>query len=239
MILKKTWNELLTNKPLLLTTDYDSLLQELDTLLNGKIDPQLSVYLLKSIYDNVVDNYLTVNNNNIWKELPIFVSSFKFNDTRIFGIIKLKLLQYIGFYKRVLTDEGVVRKVLSRRGYTDVGMTNGTVKNTFSEIPQVDISGGNVPDFEDLMAYVSTANKGDEANNSQREGQSELSVESKSWDEAKKNLNLVFYNTLCDYIASIPQIIYDYYSLDSYPVPEIVSESYAYLKALRDIYERR
>ena len=44
-----------------------------------------------------------------------------------------------------------------------------------------------------------------------------------------KNLRLVFYNDLMDFIAWIPNIIYNYYCLDSRPAPALVKEYYSSL----------
>ena len=238
-VIKRTWNELLTNKPVLTKAEYDSLFADIDELLNSKVDEGLSISLMKGVYDDVVDSYLTVGDSNLWKDLPIFLSSFKLNDRRIFNLIRLKLLQYLGFYKRILTDDGIVRSVITHRSYSDGTTSQGINRSQFSETPQIDVSSQSIPSFDDTLDYLSNVSKSSDDIETSREGESDLSVSSKTWDEEQKNLNMVFYNTLCEYVSRIPEMIYNYYSLDSYPIPEVIGESINYYKGLRDIYECR
>ena len=238
-VLKKTWNEVLTNKPLLTKAEFDSLFTEIDELLNSKIDESLSISLMKEVYDDVIDYYLTVGESNLWKDLPVFLSSFKLNDRRIFNTIRLKLLQYLGFYKRILENDGIARSVITHRTYSDDTTSQGVNRSRFSETPQVDVSSQSVPSFDETLDYLSNMSKSTDDIVTNRDGESDLSVSSKTWDEEQKNLNMMFYNTLCEYVSRIPEMIYNYYSLDSYPIPEVISESINYYKSLRDIYERR
>lgn len=238
-VIRLKWNDLLTDKPLLTKAEFDNLFEQIDNLLVGKIDSDLSVYLMKNIYDDVVDSYLTPNNENVWKDLDIWLSSFKQRDKRIFNQIKLKLLQYLGFYKRILTDNGVARSVITHRTYSDKNVSSGENSSAYSETPQVNIAGGSIPTLDELMEYLSNVTKNKDDIETNRDGESDLDVKSKTWDEEHKNLNMIFYNTLCEYIASIPKIIYNYYSLDTNPVPDLVSKSFEYFRSLKDIYERR
>ena len=238
-VMKKTWNELLTNKPLLTKAEFDSLFADIDELLNSKIDNELSISLMKGIYDDVIDSYLTVGDTNLWKDLPVFLSSFKLNDRRIFNTIRLKLLQYLGFYKKILNDDGIARSVITHRSYSDDTTSQGINRSQYSETPQIDVSSQSVPSFDDTLEYLSNVSKSKDDIETNRDGESDLTVSSKTWDEEQKNLNMMFYNTLCEYVSRIPEMVYNYYSLDSYPIPEIISESFEYFKGLRDIYERR
>lgn len=239
-VMKKTWIQILENKPTLSLTEFDSLFEDIDELLNSMVSEDLSISLMKDIYDDVIEDYLSTDETkNVWKDLPIFVSSFKLRDKRIFNLIKLKILQYLGFYKRILSDGGVARTVLTHRSYTDNNESSGTNRSQYSETPQVDVNEGTIPTFDETLDYLSNVSKNNDEIESERTGESDLSVTSKSWDEELKNLNMLFYNAICEYISKIPEIIYNYYSLDSYPVPELMCKSIEYYKALRDIYERR
>lgn len=238
-VLKLTWNELLTGKPVLTKAEYDGLFADIDELLNSKIDENLSVSLMKDVYDDVVDYYLTVGDNNNWKDLDIWLSSFKRNDRRIFNQIRLKLLQYLGFYKKILNDDGIARSVITHRSYSDSNSSSGTNNSAYSETPQVDVSTATLPDIEDTLQYLSNVTHNKDDIEGSREGESDLTVSSKTWDEEQKNLSLIFYNALCEYVVRIPEMIYNYYCLETNPVPDLLLKSVDYFKALRDIYERR
>ena len=238
-VLKLTWNELLTNKPVLTKAEFDPLFTEIDTLLNSKIDSGLSISLMKDVYDDVVDYYLTVGDNNNWKDMEIWLSSFKRNDRRIFNEIRLKLLRYLGFYKRILNDNGIARSVITHRAYSDTNTSEGVNNTGYSETPQVDVASATLPDIEDTLQYLSNVNHSKDNIETNREGESDLTVSSKTWDEEQKNLNLIFYNALTEYVARIPEMIYNYYCLEMNPVPDLMLKSVDYFKALKDIYERR
>ena len=187
---------------------------------------------LKNIYDEVTGHFLVnTAEDNYWADMPIYVSSYLFKDKRPFGELVLRLTQYLGFYKRILTDKGLARSVITHREYSNEGQSDGNNKNFNSETPQITLN-----NFDDAIKYASNLSKNEDHNESSTSGESDLSVSSKSWDEEEKNLKYIFYNDICDFIRKMPQWIYEQYSIDSMPAFDLVKETFNYFK---DIYERR
>ena len=237
MILKKKWIELLQENNV---GDYSvdslgiyALITEVDNLFTYQCNPDATNYnRIKRLYEEIVDHFLTnVEADNYWADMPIFISSYKFKDKSPFGELLLRLTQYLGFYKRILTDEGLARSVVTHREYSNTGESDGNNKNYNSETPQITLN-----NFDDAIKYASNLSKNEDHTESSTSGDSDLSVKSKSWDEEEKNLKYIFYNDLCDFIRKMPQWIYAQYSLDSMPSYDIVKETFNYFK---DMYERR
>ena len=184
------------------------------------------------IYNEIADYYLTNNETyNYWADMPIYVSSYRFKDKTPFGELNLRLTQYLGFYKKILTDKGLARSVTTHREYSNEGESDGNNKNFNSETPQI-----NIDNFDDAIKFASNLAKNEDHTESSTSGESDLSVTSKSWEEAEKNMKYIFYNDLCDFLRKIPQWLYSQYALDSMPTPDLVKETFNYFK---DIYERR
>ena len=239
MILKKTWIELMTENN---TGDYSlqnpalrTLITEVDALFTSTYNSSEGAndHRLKNLYDEIIQRYTTaISNLNYWADMPIYVSSYRFKDKTPFGELLLRLTQYLGFYKKILTDNGLARSVVTHREYSNEGEFDGTNKDVNAETPQMIIT-----DFEDAIKhYASDIKKNTDHTESSTSGESDLTVESKSWEEEEKNLKYIFYNDLCDFIRKIPQWLYSQYALDSMPSFDIVKETFNYFK---DMYERR
>lgn len=282
MIQKKKWIEILVENNV---GDYAvsqqgivNLINEVDTLFTSTYNNTVSAndHRIKNIFDEVANHFLTnIEANNYWANMPIYVSSYNFKNKAPFGTIVLRLTQYLGFYKKILTDKGLARSVVTHRTFangntisengsnnrntasTTQKLSSDTLgeedKNIVSKTPQASLS-----NFDDMIKYVSEASKNNKsstlgrtesANNTiqdtdstqksvagNSQGVSDLDVTSKSWDEEEKNMKLVFYNDLCDYIRQIPQWIYSEYALDSMPAMDLVKETFNYFK---EMYERR
>lgn len=239
MIQKITWRELINKHSITLLIftgphGITELVDEVDLLFTKTYkevaEGQSGDGRISAVY-NEMCKLLSTTSSNFWGGMPIYISSWSYQSALPINEIVLRLTQYLGFYKKILTDKGFARKVLTHREYSNDGESDGTNKQLNSEVPQKVISS-----FEDAISYISTANKNEDHTESNNSGESDLSVESTSWDEAEKNMKYIFYNELCTYIRSIPKIIYSEYSLDSMPSPDIVEETFKYFK---DMYERR
>lgn len=214
---------------------FQDLLEECDSLFSEKISSDEHTYeytglfdTYKLVYDSFFDNDTT---KNIWKDMDIFLSSFKENDRRIFHEIHMRMIQYLGFYKKILTDDGVARKMVTHRNYSGTGTSSGDYKNYYSETPQIELT-----NFDDAIKYASTLEKNEDSRDTSKEGESDFELKSFNWDEALKNMKMVFYNDLIRYINSLPLLVYDYYALDEYPVGYSIAE---YFKTMKDLYARR
>lgn len=242
MIKQMTWLELMTENNVgnyaLDQNGLKALIEEVDYLFTksyrettGSSDNDKR---LTNIYLDIINHYTSTSetgvNENYWKDMPIYVSSYNYRLKAPFGEVILRLTQYLGFYKKILTDKGLARSVVTHRDYRNAGHSEGTNKNTNSETPQIET------DFDDIIKYASSLTKNEDETESSTWGDSDLSVESKSWEEEEKNLKLVFYNDLCDYIKRIPQWLYSQYALDCLPAKAIVEETFKYFK---ELYERR
>ena len=237
MILKKKWIELLQENNI---GDYSvnsagiyALITEVDDLFTKQCNPDANNYnRIKRLYDEITDHFLTnTEADNYWADMPIFVSSYNFKNKTPFGELVLRITQYLGFYKKILTDKGLARSVVTHREYSNTGESDGNNKNYNSETPQI-----NLDNFDDAIKYASNLSKNEDHTESSTSGDSDLTVSSKSWDEEEKNLKYIFYNDLCDFIRKMPQWVYAQYSLDTMPAYDIVKETFNYFK---DIYERR
>ena len=237
MIQKKKWIEILQENNV---GDYAvnqlglyALITEVDDLFTKQCNPLATNYnRLKNIFNEVVDHFLTNTvADNYWADMPIFISSYNFKNKAPFGELVLRLTQYLGFYKKVLTDKGIARSVVTHRSYSNQGESDGNNKNYNSETPQI-----NIDNFDDAIKFASNLAKNEDHTESSSSGESDLDVKSKSWDEEEKNLKYIFYNDLCDFVRKMPQWIYSQYALDSMPFPDLIQETFNYFK---DLYERR
>lgn len=241
MVIKKKWYELMNSVNrdgrLFKGDSQDGtyiLLGEIDTLFQSQVGNSFTLKIsLSNIYKNICESFLyypLVSTRFIWKDLNIYMSSYDFADLSKINEIYLRLIQYAGFYKKILTDKGLLRKVTTHRDYRNAGHNESTNKNIYSETPQVSLQ-----NFDDIINYISNANKVDDESDSTTYGDSDLTVDSASWEEAEKNLKHIFYNDLVSYISNIPYLLYREYSLDTTPYVDLQKEYYDYIKVL---YER-
>ena len=86
--------------------------------------------------------------------------------------------------------------------------TNDTTNESRSESGNSSVSGSQQ---DSASANTETTNKGSSA----------TSVTGTTWEEARKNLDLVFYNELKNYIMSLPYKVYSWYSIDTIPFPDL------------------
>lgn len=244
-VLKKTWKELLTN-----VGEWELIFEDNETIpaqLIAKIDSEI-----KSLYPKVDDgqggeielspNYLSKafnkvflmfqpDDNNIWKDMPIWVSSYKYNDSRIYIMLYTKLIEYLGFYNRILTDEGVAKKLVTHRTFEASSDSSGSSKDYDSETPQIQLT-----NFDEAINYASRLGKTEDSATKDTDGSTDFELSKVEYDEALKNLKLTFYDELVEYMLRLPEIVYNYYCLDTMPVTDLVKEYHNYLK---DLYEYR
>lgn len=64
------------------------------------------------------------------------------------------------------------------------------------------------------------------------EGSSATKVTGTTWEESRKNLDLVFYNELKDYIFRLPELVYSYYSIDTKPFTDLYKDFIQYIESL-------
>lgn len=221
---------------------FDDTEQEVEYI-DNKINAFSQSYRAKALKEllEYVDDYLLKDNDIcIWKDLNIYVSSFKEKDRRIILLIKNKIREYLMFYKKILTDDGIVRRMSYNKSYSNSGDANSSERGTNSETPQ----NSNLYDpahpesdalFDQAIAdYASGINKNKALSHSESEGESETIVSGTTWEEQKKNIQLLFFNELKEYIMSIPDIIYRWYAIDTMPYTEIIRE---YIKTTREWVE--
>ena len=240
-VMKKKWIEFCSDNHTKLQLVYanqnlDEMSVEIDTKFDLKIESE-SIIQSNSVtnaYRSLEDYFTNVENDNVWNDLPLFVSSFKYKTKRIIDEIHNRLLQYMAFYLRILNDDGVARKLITHRSYSNSGESSGEYKNYESETPQV-----NLTNFDEGIKYASNLEKNEDSRSSSKEGESDFELKSFNWDEALRNMKMVFYNDLVRYILTVPFLIYDYYSLNQYPALESMKGYYEYIHTLKDIYARR
>ena len=143
MILKKKWIELMqennTGNYSLTQAGIISLIEEVDILFSQSVGDENSTNLnrIKNIYTEITSHFTNPTEaDNYWADMPIFVSSWNWKDKSIFGETILRLTQYLGFYKKILTDKGLARSVVTHREYSNSGESDGTNKNFNSETPK-------------------------------------------------------------------------------------------------------
>lgn len=179
---------------------------------------------------------------SMWKDLLIYTSSYKDTDCRYVQLLIQKLYEYAGFYNKVLTDEGVQRHLVYAKDYSNQGQASSTERGTDSVTPQnsnlynSDETTADTLFDEAIANFASGINKNKASSSSSSSGDSTTTVTGTTWDEQKKNLQMLFYNELCDYIMSIPERIYAYYSLDSIPVPELCKLFCQHMKEVMEIF---
>ena len=217
MVIKKKWTEQIQTVSLnsLIDTGIMTQGQALDSAMNTKFEIVTNVSGLLSY---IKDYYLVNSDACVWKDMPIYMSSFKEKDGRIVYTLKDRLLKYLRFFTKMITDEGLARQMSIDRGFDNSGSASESRKNYYSETPQEELD-----NFETaIVKYASNLSKDAVTSSNSQGGTSYERAKTTSWDEGMKNLRLVFYNDLVDFISSIPNIIYNYYCLDSRPAPALV-----------------
>lgn len=243
-IKKMKWSELMTK---VLPSRVTSKLSDLATLVTNVNNKQVSLigYSALSALYNEVNIALCQDNNNPsqWKDLIIFVSSFKESDCRFTQLLIQKLYEYAGFYYKVLDDEGVQRHLIYGKTYSNNGSASSMERGTDSVTPQnSSLYDSTHPEsdtlFDQAIAdYASSINKNKSSTTSSSYGGSTTDVTGVTWEEQKKNLQMLFYNELCDYLMSIPERIYAYYSIDTVPAPELAKMMYNHIHEVMEMFE--
>lgn len=242
-IKKMAWQELM---PKILPSRLDSSLTGLASLItevNNKQATLIGQSNLSIIYNEVIIALCRdVNNPSPWKDLTIFVSSFKESDCRFTQLLIQKLMEYAGFYKKILTDSGVQRALSYGKTYTNNGSSSSQERGIDSVTPQnSSLYDSQHPESDSLFDqaiadFASGINKNKTSVTSSNYGGSTTSVSGVTWEEQKKNLQMLFYNELCDYLMSIPERIYAYYSIDTIPAPELAKFMSQHIKDVMEMF---
>ena len=229
-IKKTTWTKLIqrnseftAEKALLSTTDIMNQLSAVDAGLVAKG----MVGYLSALHTTMLTRYINQSANEVWKDLPIYISTYKEHDFRIWYLIADSLTRYLSFYKKILTDDGFARRFVYDRQFHNESATSQSNKDYNSETPNIELD-----NFEDAIKYASSLSKQEQDAEGEQAGTSQDVHTGKTFDEAIKNARLIYFNELADYIARIPNMIYKYYSLDSMPVTGVIIESREYLRSL-------
>jgi len=211
---------------------------EIDDLFNAKISTNYQVNLLTDMLNYIDSDVITSAETGIWAGMDVYTSSFIEKDKRYIYLLANKLREYVAFYKKVLTDEGVQRHLVYAKEYKNDGNSNNTDRNINSDVPQnSNLYDSQHPEsnsvFDQAIAdYASSIAKNKADATSHTEGTSGTTVSGTTWDEAKKNIQMMFYNELKDFIYSLPERIYSLYSLDTIPAPELVKKMIDNYKAV-------
>lgn len=237
------WSELMTN---LFPQRVKSSLTALESLIDDVNSAQVNLLgysnLNALLYELEVVLCQKPLEQSMWKDLLIYTSSYKDTDCRYVQLLIQKLYEYAGFYNKVLTDEGVQRHLVYAKDYSNQGQASSTERATDSVTPQnsnlyspVESTADTLFD-EAIANFASGINKNKASSSSSSSGDSTTTVTGTTWEEQKKNLQMLFYNELCDYIMSIPERIYAYYSIDSVPVPELCKLFCQHMKEVMEIF---
>lgn len=229
-IKKTTWTKLIqrnsefsAEKALLSSTAITSQLSAIDNAIQGKG----MVGYISALHTTMLDRYINQSANEIWKDLPIYISTYKEHDFRIWYLLADSLTRYLAFYLKILTDDGFARRFIYDRSFTNRSNTSQTNKGYNSETPQIALQ-----NFDEAINYASSLNKEEQVASGGQAGTSQDVHTGKTFDEAIKNARLIFFNDLADWIAKIPNMVYKYYALDSMPVTGVIIESREYLRGL-------
>ena len=231
MITKKLWTELVTSNNFanVITTDTVSVAGQIDTLMHDKFNITTSLATFITYIKTV---FLTnPEATNQWGGLNIHLSSYSIGDERFVYLLNDKLRKYLAFYYKFTYDDGLAKKITVSREYTDNSGTSNENHNIHSELPQIELD-----NFEDGIKYASTMDKDTGSGSVETTGEnSELRTET-TWDEGMSNLRTILFNDLIDYIARVPNMLYNHYSLDTMPFVERIKATCEYLKNLSDAY---
>ena len=226
---------------ILFNADLESAIDDIDDLIDEQIGENADIGSLGDLLGYIKSDIITDSNNGIWADLMVYTSSYIENDKRLLYLLLNKLREYVGFYKKILTDNGVQRALVYSKTYQNNGSSNNIDRNINSDVPQ----NSNLYDsehptsnalFDQAIAdFASSIAKNKADATSHTDGTSGTNVTGTTWEEGKANIQMMFYNELKDYIYSLPERIYSIYSLDSVPAPELVKKVYEYYHNLRDL----
>ena len=243
-IKKMTWTELMqTIIPSRLSASITNL-----TSLIGQVNTAQQTLIGSSNLSNVYNEMLillcqNVNVDSAWKDLVIVGSDFKLNDCRYPQFLFQKAYEYAGFYKKILTDEGVQRALVYAKTYNNSGTASSTVRGANSNTPQNSMlynateATANELFDQAIADYATTIDRTKASSTSSSQGGSRTSVSGTTWEEGKKNLQMRFYSELVNFIATIPERIYSWYSLDTMPAPELMKNFCQYLDEVAEIFQ--
>ena len=236
---KLKWPQLMTNlNPAVILEVMEADIDEIDSAINDELQGggeglgDLKNEIYRILYPNP-------ESGNVWQDLDIYISSFKEHDRRFIFLLQAKLREYVAFYRRVLTDAGVQRQLVYSKLYNNSGSANSTERGTTSVTPQnSNLYDPQHPESDSLFDvaianFASNIDKNKASSTSSSQGNSSTTVTGTTWEEGKKNLQMLFFNELKDYMMSIPERIYSYYSLETIPAPEL------YKKLLDNLFETR
>ena len=213
----------------IIDSDIISLGSALDSAFETKYGTSTKVAIaLTDISNDYLKPSNSPNARGLWEDLPIYLSSFKLKDRRVCLQIKDNLIRYLKFLLKMTNDEGLQRKMVVSRNFANNNSSSNTDKNVYSETPSIELQ-----DFEEAIKYASNVSRNDNTGSSSQSGASGETATNVNWEEALKNLQFAFYNEIVDYIISIPSELYNYYSLDSRPITELVK---ARREALYNLY---
>lgn len=214
----------------------------IDTDINNYIEDGtiISYLYLHSLAQNIESHFLQFEDieSNAWKDLNIYVSSYKRHDRRFILYLCNKLREYIGFYIKILSDEGLQRSLSYNKSYSNSGSSSMIDRGINSETPQNSLlydsqDPASDTKFDEAIAtYASNIDKNKSATSSSSEGESGTTATGVTWEEARKNVLLLFFNELKDFIMSIPERIYAWYSIDTMPFVDLHKEFIDYIKTL-------
>lgn len=226
---------------------------ELSPLLDDitAIDDMVNTYLsdytnkpLKAMFQYILSYIVTDSDSGIWKDLPIYISSYAEYDKRNLYYVINRLREYLAFYKKILTDKGIQRRLVYDKEYDNESHSDSTNRGTNSETPQ----NSNLYDptqttadtlFDQAIAnFASNINKDTAKSNADNSGSSSTVVSGATWEEAKKNIELLFFNELAKYIETIPERIYNYYSLETIPFAELTCMFIEYHKQMLEMLKQ-
>ena len=252
-IKKITWNQLMNNldECEYLFSDEETegkkstkdIVTEIDNLVDSFINED-GDYLqtpLTDLVNYLEQNVLVKGNSGIWNKMPLYTSSYIENDRRFLYLLKSKIREYLVFYKKILTDEGVQRHLVYDKEYENDGNSDNLERGINSNTPQNSaLYDSEHPEsdakFDQAIAdYASTIDKNKAHTTSHTEGSSGTTVSGTTWEEGKKNIQMMFFNELKDYIFSIPERIYSFYSLETIPAPELTKKFIEHLYEVRDM----
>lgn len=233
MVKKIKWKTLMSQisaSTILFTTDFQSQIQDIDSKIDELIDENFGETNLEDLFNYLDTDVITADNDGIWADIDIYTSSWIEKDKRFIYLLANKLREYIAFYKKVLSDEGVQRHLVYSKEYENDGNSNNIDRNINSDVPQnSNLYDSEHPEsnslFDQAIAdYASSIAKNKADTTSHTQGTSGTTVSGTTWDEAKKNIQMMFYNELKDFIYSLPERIYSLYSLDTIPAPELIKK---------------
>lgn len=164
-----------------------------------------------------------------WKDLPIWISSYKpFTRNEYVNKVFFDLMRYINAYSFLLINNGFARSIVRKGALSSSTDSSSKNKDYNSETPQVSSN----DEALDNLEYLSNASKSFNTSTSSVSQNDNVEETSKTWEDEKKNLELVYYNDITNYIMRIPYLIYDYFALDTYPYPDAIERFYENLKVI-------